>query len=696
MLELSAPFRNKRRHGLNSKMSDKTKDIHQWLEAIADDKALAWVDKQNHKSLLELTGDSRFEPIRSSIQRLLTTNERIPFGDYDGRYIYNFWQSVEHVRGIIRRVPLSSYRQVNPEWETVLDIDELAAVEKENWVYKGMQVLPATLDRALISLSRGGQDASVVREFDFETKSFVDDGFVVAEAKTVVSWMDRDTLLIGTDFGTGSMTKSGYPRVIKRWHRGTQIEAAEHVFTGEDEDIRVSVFVSIRDGRRDVFVHQNVGFFEPVLHRLTPRGDLNRISLPLGIQVNSVFKGQLVFTLKEPWTVREKQYYSGSVVSIDLEHFDNTGQLTVEILIEPKPGVTIGTVAASLDKVYVVVSEDVVDQVQIFAHGPDGWSGQRLALPDSGSLDLVSVSGHHNTVLIAHSSYLEPHALYEVNNGVVVKEPLKSLVPQFDASSLVTEQHFAESKDGTKVPYFLVRPRELPFDGTTPTLQYGYGGFEISQKPKYIEPSFIPWVEQGRCFVVANIRGGGEYGPAWHQSALKLNRQRSFDDFIAVSEDLIRRKVTSPECLGIQGGSNGGLLMGVMLTQRPDLYGAVVCQVPLLDMLRFHKLLAGASWIAEYGSPDVDDERDFLRSYSPYHSLREYKEYPPTLITTSTKDDRVHPGHARKMVARMIEQGHDVSYFENVEGGHGGAANQKQRAMMAALSLVFLLRRLAA
>lgn len=676
-------------------LNELTDDPHSWLESIESTESLAWVGERNEHALAELENDDRYEGIRESIERVLTADDRIPYGSYDGQYVYNTWQDSEHVRGVVRRTSLESYRRNSPEWETVLDIDKLAAAEDENWVYQDMQVLPVTHNRGLVRLSRGGKDAGVVREFDLQAKSFVADGFVVREARTASSWLDRDALLIGTDFGEGSLTDSGYPRELRRWIRGTSLESAEKIFSGERTDIGVFPIVSLRDGRSDVFVLQKPGFFECILRRLKPDGELVELPLPRGIGINAVFQGQLLVTLKQGWMYDGIEFRAGSVVSVDIDRFDATGRLAVRPVVVPENGVTIGGLWASRDRVYVVLMKDVVDRLAAYTLSASGWERRDLSMPGGGSIDIVSVSSQHNTVFSTYSSFLKPIGLYRIDEDVVADASFKSLPEQFDASALIAEQSFATSGDGTRVPYFLVRPKDIPFDGSSPTLQYGYGGFEISQKSTYLGAGMMRWVEAGGCLAIANIRGGGEYGPEWHQAALKLNRQRAFDDFAAVSEDLIERAVTSPGKLGIQGGSNGGLLMGAMLTRRPDLYNAVICQVPLLDMLRFHKLLAGASWMAEFGDPDVEEERKFLASYSPYHNVKADVDYPRVLFTTSTKDDRVHPGHARKMVARMLEQGHDVLYYENIEGGHGGAANQKQQAMMAALAVTFLLRQLA-
>ena len=671
-----------------------TNDPYAWLESVESDDSLAWVAEQNAGAVAELQNDSRYKGILKSIVESLTSDDRIPYGTYDGQYVYNYWQDAEHIRGILRRTSLASYRSDAPDWELVLDIDMLAASEDENWVYKGMQVLPVAQDRALVSLSRGGQDACVYREYDLEAKTFVDEGFCVKEAKTVLSWVDRDTLLVGTDFGEDSLTDSGYPRVLKRWQRGTSLRDAEIIFAGDRSDMGVYPVVSVRDDRCDVLVLQKPDFFESNYMRLTPLGALVDLPLPRSADISAFFQGQLLVTLRKDWTSNSVHYPSGSVVSIDLDHFDHTSQLDVRPFFIPPDGVTIEGLDAGRDQVYVVLLEDVVNRIMAFTYSDSVWCGRRLSMPTDGSISIMSASSQHNIVFATYSSFLVPNGLYLIEEDVVADKPFKSMPPQFDASMLTVEQHFAVSSDQTQVPYFLVRPKDIPFDSGSPTLQYGYGGFQVSQKAAYLSAGMMSWVEAGGCLAIANIRGGGEYGPRWHQAALKLNRQRSFDDFIAVSKDLTKRKITSPEKLGIWGGSNGGLLMGVMLTQRPDLFSAVICEVPLLDMLRFHKLLAGSSWIAEFGNPEIAEERDFLLSYSPYHNVSRDVDYPRVLFTTSTKDDRVHPGHARKMAARMLEQGHDILYYENIEGGHGGAANQQQQAMMSALAVTFLRRQL--
>lgn len=669
-------------------------DSYLWLEDVRGDEALNWVREQNAQTISELEADPRFESLRANIEEVLMSDDRIPFGGYDGRYVYNFWQDRDHTLGFLRRTSLDSYCSDEPEWETVLDIDALAAAEGVRWVYQGWQVLKPSRDRALLMLSPGGQDAGVVREFDLESLEFVDSGFEIGESKTVVDWLDRDHVLVGTDFGPGSMTDSGYPRVIRRWRRGQALADAELVFEAEQSDVGAYPFVCWQRDRADVFMARKPDFFGMALHRV--RGNDEIVEMPVHPMANcvGVFDHYLLLSLREAWTVGDIEYAGGSLVAVDLDEFDESGEIRVEAVFVPSQGVSVDAVVLARNCVYVLVLEDVTNGLVAIQRHDGGWSARTVDLPGGGTLNVVSASQAHDQVMVSYESFLIPTSVYLVEGTGEPRGPVKSLPPRFDVTGISVEQRFAISLDGTRVPYFLVCPDNLPEDGTTPTWQWGYGGYQLSIKPNYLSAQVMQWVVAGNAFVSANIRGGGEYGPAWHQAALRENRHKAFEDFIAVSEDLIAAGVTSPMHLGIHGGSNGGLLVGAMLTQRPDLYNAVICQVPLLDMLRFHKLLAGASWMAEYGDPEDATDREYLLSYSPYHNLRQEIRYPRTLFLTSINDDRVHPGHARKMAARMVEQGHDMLYYENLEGGHGGAADNVQRAHLGAFLVTYLLRTL--
>jgi prolyl oligopeptidase len=666
-------------------------DPYLWLEDVTADKSLDWVRQQNAKSTGELTARPDFEPTRRRILEILDSKERIPMASKHGRYVYNFWRDQKNVRGLWRRTSLQDYRQASPAWETVLDLDELATSEKENWVWKGALVLEPDFDRSLLLLSRGGADATVVREFDLNRKQFVADGFTLKEAKTRVAWRNRDALYVGTDFGPGSLTKSGYPRLVKEWKRGTPLEQAVQVFAGKEEDVSVGGFVARDHGRVYEFINRAVTFFTDEVH--LRRGDeWVRLDKPADAEVRT-FEDQLLLQLRTDWKVGETTYPGGSLLAANLEGYLK-GERKFAALFTPTERKSLAGLSDTKSCLLLTELENVRSRAYQLQRAGEEWRRTPLDAPEFANVGVSGVDpDESDDYWMTLSNFLTPSSLYLGTIGAG-KEKLKSLPAFFNTSGLEIRQFEATSRDGTKIPYFLVSRTGLAMDGKNPTLLYGYGGFEIPMLPGYSPGLGASWLERGGTYALANIRGGGEFGPRWHEAARKEHRQRAYDDFIAVAEDLHRRKVTSPQHLGIQGGSNGGLLMGVMLTQRPDLFGAVVCQVPLLDMRRYHKLLAGASWMDEYGDPDQPEQWAYLKQFSPYQNVRSDRKYPRVLFTTSTRDDRVHPGHARKMVARMKEQGHDVLYYENIEGGHGGAADNKQAAFMQALAYTFLWKQL--
>ncbi|MBI5693008.1 MAG: S9 family peptidase [Verrucomicrobia bacterium] len=667
-------------------------DPHGWLEEVAGEKSLAWARERNAVTQKELEASPHFQAIRERLLAILDSTERIPYVSKRGPHYYNFWRDAQHPRGLWRRTSLEEFRKPSPAWETVLDLDALGAAEKENWVWKGSQWLEPDLDRCLINLSRGGADAVVVREFDPIAKAFVAGGFTLPEAKSGVSWRNRDTLYVGTDFGPGSLTDSGYPRVVREWKRGTPLAGAPVVFEGASTDVSASAFTVIEPGFRREFARRAVTFFTAE-HFLRQGDTFTKLDLPADAR-QGTWREYLTVTLRSEWRVGGRVFPAGALLALPWERFLK-GDRDFAVLFEPGPRKSLAASSATRHHLIVNELENVRNRLYVLTPGPDGrWSRQPLPAPEFGSLSASAVDDDSDDFWLNVDDFLTPPSLYLGNVGRPGRELLKQLPAYFAADGMEVTQHEATSRDGTRIPYFQVSRRGLPANGTNPTLLYGYGGFQLSQTPGYRAAVGSAWLERGGVFVLANLRGGGEFGPAWHQAALKANRQRAYDDFIAVAEDLIRRRVTSPRHLGIQGGSNGGLLVGAVFTQRPDLFNAVVCQVPLLDMQRYHRLLAGASWMGEYGNPDVPAEWDFIRRYSPYHNVRPDGKYPRVLFTTSTRDDRVHPGHARKMVARMLEQKHDVLYYENIEGGHGGAANNAQSAYMSALAYTFLLQQL--
>jgi prolyl oligopeptidase len=672
---------------------DPMTDPYLWLEDVEDEQALAWVRGQNAAATNELAGTASFQALQERLLSIYDSSDRIPMPRKLGDWLYNFWRDETHVRGILRRTTLGEYRKPAPVWETVLDLDRLAAEEGENWVWQGYAPLYPEYDRCLVYLSRGGGDAKVVREFDLLSGQFVPGGFVVAEGKTNAAWIDRDALYVGTDFGPGSLTDSGYPRTVRRWVRGAALRDAEPVFAGEQSDVSAQAMVVHDRGHTYHLLVRRVTFYTDEVF-LWRDGAWLRLAKPDDAEAET-FGGHLLLTLRSDWEVGGRILPAGALVASDLEAF-LAGNRDLDVLFAPTPTTSLAGVSGTYRHLIVNELEDVRNCLTVLTPGLMGWERTPLEPPCPGTVSAWGVDPDaSDQYWLTADGFLNPSTLYLGTVGAEPAEPLKQLPAFFDAAGLTEEQHFALSRDGTRVPYFQVGPDGLSLTGDHPTLLGGYGGFEISLLPGYGATIGAAWLEKGYVYAVANLRGGGEYGPAWHQAALRENRQRAYDDFIAVAEDLVRRGVTRPERLGISGGSNGGLLMGNMLVQRPELFGAVVCQVPLLDMRRYHLLLAGASWMGEYGNPDLPEDWAFLRRYSPYHRVRADAAYPRVLFTTSTRDDRVHPGHARKMAARMEAQGHDVLYYENIEGGHGGAANNSQAAFLQALAFTFLEQQLA-
>jgi prolyl oligopeptidase len=672
---------------LVQKQTERT-DSFLWLEEVDASKSLDWVRAQNATSTKELQARPEFDAIQQRLLSILDSKDRIPFVVKHGQHFYNFWRDDKNPRGLWRRTTLGEYRKASPDWETVLDLDSLAKTEKENWVWKTANVIEPSHDRALVSLSRGGADATVVREFDLRRKQFVPDGFQLTEAKNRVDWRTRDMIYVGTDFGPGSMTKSGYPRVVKEWRRGSPLGTARTVFQGGADDVSVGATAYVDHGEHYEFIERATTFFTD--ETFVRRGnEFVRIDKPMDVEL-STFGKHLLFRPRTAWAVGGKTFAGGSLLAVDFKAYLR-GERQLTVLFEPTERTSLESFSATKNYLILNVLDNVRSRPFLLRLTRGEWRRTPLEAPAFGSVRVDGIDAEDSDeYFMVVEDFLTPSTLYHGVAGKDRREKLKSQPAFFNADNLEIQQFEATSKDGTRVPYFQVSRRGLKLDGTHPTLLYGYGGFKISMLPGYTPAMGAAWLERGGVYVLANIRGGGEFGPRWHEAARKENRQRAYDDFIAVAENLITRKVTSPKHLGIQGGSNGGLLVGVMLTQRPDLFGAVVCQVPLLDMRRFNQLLAGASWMDEYGNPDAPAEWEYISRYSPYQNVHAGRKYPRTLFTTSTRDDRVHPGHARKMVARMKEQGHDVLYYENIEGGHGGAANNAQAAHMRALAYTFL------
>ncbi len=659
-----------------------------WLEEVEGEKALAWVEENNKKSLGYLKSKPLYNELYEKNLKVYDSDERIPYVSQMGDYFYNFWRDANNQKGLWRRTTLAEYKKDKPKWETVLDLDKLAEAEGENWVYKGSNCLYPEYKRCLLNLSRGGADATVVREFDIPSKSFVKDGFSLPEAKSNISWIDMDTLYVGTDFGEGSMTDSGYSRIVKEWKRGEPLAKAKTIFEGEKSDVWVAAFVTHDKDKSYKMIYQGLTFYTSDVFFVTDSG-LKKFNRPKDSSLSGITNGQLLLELKSDWTVGGKTYPQAALLSIDIKDYID-GKTTFTEVIVPDANTSLSGVSTTKDYILVNTLKDVASELYRYQYKDGNWSREMIDMPALGSISVTGVSDQHNNFFVNYNNHLTPSSLYYFDSQTSKASVLKSLPAFFDATPYKVEQKFATAKDGTKIPYFLIMRKDLEFNGKNPTLLYGYGGFEISLRPSYSSTVGIDWLDQGGVYAVANIRGGGEYGPRWHQAALKKNRHIAFTDFITVGEDLVASKITSPKHLGIRGGSNGGLLVGTVATMRPDLFNAVVCQVPLLDMKRFNQLLAGASWMGEYGNPDNEDEWEYIKTYSPYHNVDKDTDYPKIFFTTSTRDDRVHPGHARKMVALMQSQGHDVLYYENTEGGHGGASNNKQAASLNALVYTYL------
>ncbi|KAA8966883.1 prolyl oligopeptidase family serine peptidase [Mycobacterium sp.] len=662
-------------------------DPFRWLEDITGEAALNWVRARNEPTVAEFGGEE-FERMRAAALEVLDTDARIPYVRRRGEYLYNFWRDAANPRGLWRRATLEEYRR-DRDWDVLIDVDELSRADRENWVWAGADVIEPDYTRALISLSRGGSDAAIVREFDMATRRFVADGFTLGEAKTRISWADPDTVLVGTDFGEGSLTDSGYPRIVKRWQRGQPLTAAQTVFEGAHSDVVVAAGVDRTPGFERTLLHRAVDFFNDEVYELRGLPDdseLIRIATPTDATI-SVHRQWLLIELRTDWHTDARSYAAGSLLAADYEKF-LAGTATLHVVFEPDAHTALYQYAWTRERLVMVTLADVASRVEIVT--PGSWERRAVTdVPANTNTVIVAADATGDEIFLDSSGFDTPsRLLHGAADGPL--QQIKSAPAFFDTENISVTQHFVASKDGTPIPYFVVRPS----DATGPTLLSGYGGFEVARTPGYDGVLGRLWLARGGTYVLANIRGGGEYGPGWHTQAMREGRHKVAEDFAAVATDLVDRGVTTAEQLGAQGASNGGLLMGIMLTQYPQLFGALVCQVPLLDMRRFHRLLAGASWIAEYGNPDNPDDWEFISKYSPYHNISSKVRYPPVLITTSTRDDRVHPGHARKMAAALEAAGQRVWYYENIEGGHAGAADNAQIAFRAALIFSFLWRTL--
>ncbi len=687
---------------------------HKFLEEVLGDDALNWVKLNNEKTLNDL-GDPKDDALYPRILSILDSKDKIPYVRKIGDYYYNFWQDEKNPRGIWRRISWQNYiSNKDDSWQTILDFDKLGADENESWVYKGHSLCELHSNnikgkephRTLMKISRGGADATVIREYDIKEKRFIPEsegGFVVPEAKSRVSWLTEDSILIGTDFKdeNNPLTDSGYPRTVRIWKRGTPLSSAQQVYEGEKSDVACSGYFVEHNGYAIEWRCRSVTFYTSKYSIRLANSDewYDLDQLPEDVDL-SQFQDQIFISLRTNWL----SYTAGALLSVDAKELINKGtSANFTCLFEPTETISLLSYTSLKSRLLLHTLDNVQSKISIFKFNREGgWvleDEEKKAQCRGASLTAID-SDSSDEFWMVTSSFLKPSQMCRVDAAKGLKgiqdataSPIRSLKDQFDNKNLVEEQGEAISKDGTKIPFFIIRNKNMKYDGNNPTLMFGYGGFEIPLLPSYASVVGASWLERGNVYVIANIRGGGEYGPKWHQAALKANRNKAYEDFIAVAETLIEMKVTTQTRLAIRGGSNGGLLMGNMMVQRPDLFGAIVCAVPLLDMRRFSHLLAGSSWQAEYGNPDTEDWDDFLKRYSAYHNIDHVnaaRTYPPLLMTTSTRDDRVHPYHARSFVKRLQDVGCSPHYYENMEGGHGGAADSKQQAFMTVLYIKFL------
>jgi prolyl oligopeptidase len=667
-----------------------------WLEDVNGPRAMAWVKAENAKTLAVLENDPHFAGFYADALQLAEAKDRIPVPSFVRNQIYNYWQDESHVRGIWRRTTLDDFSQAEPAWETVLDLDALSAAEKANWVWEGADCRWPEERRCLLLLSDGGEDAVTVREFDLVTKQFVPGGFALPRGKQDTAWEDDDTLLVSREWVPGEMTASGYPYVVKRLKRGQPLSSAVEIYRGKPSDISVNPLVlHDGDGNRVTLILRGVTFFTGEYYVLTP-GGLRQLAVPLKSDVSALVAGRLLLTLREDWTVNGRTFAQGSLVAVNLsDAIADPANLKPVLVYAPGPRESLDQVAATKSRLVLTAYHDVKGRAFISTPAAGGaWTSSPLDLPDDATISLVDANMRDERAFLSVTSFLTPTTLWLTDAASGSLNVVKSLPPRFDASNDVVEQREATSKDGTKVPYFIVHPKNMKYDGSNPTILYAYGGFQVSMTPSYSSAMGKLWLERGGVYVLANIRGGGEFGPAWHEAGLTVHRERVYDDFAAVARDLIATGVTSPRRLGIQGGSNGGLLMGVEFTQHPELWRAVDIQVPLLDMLRYEKIAAGASWVGEYGSVSNPEQRAFLASISPYDNIKAGVKYPEPFIWTTTKDDRVGPQHARKFAAKLSAMGIPYLYYEVIEGGHGSGANLKERAHTTALEMTYFTRKL--
>lgn len=667
-----------------------------WLEEARSPEALDWVAKENARTLAAFESDPRYAKLKADALAIFDSEDRIPFVSFRPDGLYNFWQDKANPKGLLRRTTLESYRTEKPEWEIVLDVDALAKADGKEWVYQGSTCLPPALNKCMIALSDGGEDATILREFDMATKSFVEGGFVLdAKSQGGIQWIDADTLLVGRGFGEGTLTESEYPFTSRVWKRGTRIEDAQEIFRGEPTDVWAGATL-LRDNKGTI--HARTAFrgisFHESLNYVEKDGQWLQLDLPKKAGLYGIVDGHVLISTDEDWTVDGQTFAADSLIAVDLEEWKaNPNGAKKTLVWAPGERQTKQGGAVTGSALFVTLLDNVVGKVLQFNFEGGQWVSKPVPLPDNATLGIAASSDETDQIMYTVTGFLEPTTLY-YTDGSAAPAVLKTSPAYFDPAGMDVEQHEATSKDGTKIPYFIVKPKGMKADGSTATLLTGYGGFQVPRLPGYLGSTGKLWVENGGAYVLANLRGGGEFGPQWHQNAIRENKQRTWDDFIAVGEDLVKRGFTSPEHLGIQGGSQGGLLVGTFFTQRPDLLNAAIVQIPLFDMLRYHLIGRGASWIGEYGDPRIPEQRKWIEGYSPYQKIVAGVDYPAPFLWASTADDRTHPAHARKGAAKLKALGQPYYYFEDTTGGHSGGVDNDQRAKLQALQFIYLMQRL--
>ncbi len=686
---------------LNVLAKDSGNDVFMWLEDIDAERSMDWVHEQNKNTADEYKSKPIYQELYDEALSTLNNKSRIPSVSQRGEWVYNYWKDDKNPRGIYRRAKIKDFNQNDhPKWQTVLDMDQYNTENEGNWVFKGMNCLSPKYRRCLVSLSPGGGDAVELKEFNMKSKKFIEGGFQLPKSKMGVNWRDKDHLFVATDFGPGSLTESGYPRIMKLWQRGTALSEAKTLMEVDQKSVSVFAFRSGKGVKAKDFIVDNTSFWTSKYYQLIG-GKTLPMSIPESAVINGVFQGKMIVSLKEDWQYQGQFLSEGTVLMMNPDVL--TGRKTLvedddwSVFLSPRANENIESISTSDDAVIATILTDVVSKVYVYKPVDNGWDVDAIEFPDNGAINVTAVDDESGSFFAEYESFITPPTLYHVNGKSLKPKAVKSQAQSFDPSPYQVEQFFARSKDGTFVPYFIIMNKNTAFDGSNPTHIFSYGGFRNSLTPSYsgsyeaLEGAYGKmWLDRGGVYVSASIRGGGEYGPKWHKSALLENKTKSYEDFEAVAEDLIKRKITSPQHLGIEGRSNGGLLVGATMTRRPDLYGAVICGVPLLDMKRYNKLLAGASWMGEFGNPDVPEQWAYIKKYSPYQNLKQDTEYPATFFYTSTRDDRVHPGHARKMAAKMMSYGYPIWYYENTEGGHGGSSTNEQLAERLALAFTHL------